>query len=133
MRVLLRLVVALGDRDDHNPAGLAEIEQGRTDQVADVLDDDDTSVGLKLVQGPVDHRRVEVAAGTRVHLDAACARRPDAFSIDRRLLVAFDDAERRTRLPDRSFQQRGLTGSRRTHDIDRGEAPVGKPLPVVSR
>ena len=38
-RVLQRLVLALGDRGDHDPRVLADAELGRADEVADVLDD----------------------------------------------------------------------------------------------
>ena len=37
-RVLERLVLALGDRGDHDPRVLADVELGRADEVADVLD-----------------------------------------------------------------------------------------------
>src|SRR5260221_1663111 len=40
VRVLHRRVVALGDRSEHHPGLLAEVEQGRADQVAHVLDHD---------------------------------------------------------------------------------------------
>ena len=52
VRVLERLVLALGDRGDHHLGALAEVEQRRADQVADVLDEQ--------------HR-----AGARVELGAA--------------------------------------------------------------
>ena len=39
-RVLERLLLALGDRRDHRPRVLADVELGRTDEVAHVLDDE---------------------------------------------------------------------------------------------
>ena len=57
---LTRLVVAFGDRRDHHPGVLAEVEQGRADEVADVLDDQHRAGGggeLVERRGPPSRRR----------------------------------------------------------------------------
>ncbi|MHB1433142.1 MAG: hypothetical protein ACYCVZ_13605 [Streptosporangiaceae bacterium] len=45
VRVLQRLVLALGHRGEHDPGGLPEVEQCRADQVPDVLDQQHRSGG----------------------------------------------------------------------------------------
>ena len=61
-----RLVVALGDRGEHHPGLLAQVEQGRADQVADVLDHDHRPAGRVEQAQPLGHHLgVEVAARAR--------------------------------------------------------------------
>ena len=112
MRVLQRLVVTLGHRDDDDLAGLAEVEQRWTYEVADVLDHHDPSLGLQLVESAPHHGGIEVAAGPGVDLDAACTSSADPFGVDRRFLIALDDAQGQAGVDDRTFKQRGLAGAR---------------------
>ena len=60
--VLERLVLALGDREDDDVGPLPEVVDGRADQVADVLDEEDVrAVEVEAVERPVEQLRVEVA------------------------------------------------------------------------
>ena len=61
-------------------------------------------LGLQLVEGASDHGGIEVAAGPGVDLDAARTGGTDPFSVDRRLLIALDDAQGEAGVDDRTFQ-----------------------------
>ena len=115
---------------------LAEVEAGRTDEVADVLDEQQVEpVELHIVQCRVDHVGIEVtrAAGTDLH--GGYALRPDAYGIVFRLEIAFDDAdpEFRTERLDRRFQQRRLAGPGRGHQVHGEHAVTVEVFTVVSR
>ena len=78
-------------------ARLAQVEQRRADQVADVLDEHhaDPAAGASAVQRPAHHVGVEVAAGAGVDLHHAARpsrRIRSASSVG--LLVALDDGDR---------------------------------------
>ena len=119
-RVLDRLVIALGDADHHNPFRLAEIKQGRTDQVAHVFNKQH-GVGLrcKLFDSAVDHDRIQMAAAAGVDLDDRDAGGIDALGIVHCLLIPLDH-EKRDLLLERFnglFEQGGFAGSGRTDKI----------------
>jgi len=93
---------------------LADVEQRRADQVADILDEQQGSgLGVQSVDGPLHHRGVQVTARPDVHLDRAGSRAPDPLGVERGLLVTLDDADRafRSQLGDGPLQQRGLAGN----------------------
>ncbi len=76
VRVLERLVVALGHRKDHDLGVFSQVELRRAHEIAHVLDDDE--IELVEIQGTdrtLDHVRLEVTRATRVDLhgrDAVC-------------------------------------------------------------
>jgi len=133
VRILQRFVGTLGDRDDHHLAALAEVEQRRADQVTDVLHEHQGArCRIQLVQCVPHHRGIQVAAGPGVDLHHVTPRTPDPIRVQRRLLVALHDRHRpaRPEVADGPFQQRGLAGTRRTHQVDRHDAATGQPLAV---
>jgi hypothetical protein len=76
VRVLERLVLALGHGQDHGLRALAQVEQRGADQVADVLDQQQRAARrIQRRHRGVDHLRVQVAARARVDLDDGRARR----------------------------------------------------------
>ena len=116
------LSVALGDRDDHHLGALAEVEQRRADQVADVLDEHQRAVRrVELGQRRAHHLGVEVTAGAGVDLDHRAAGAADPLGVERGLLVALDDRDRapRRQVADGALQQRGLAGAGRAHQVER--------------
>ena len=136
LRVLQRLVVALGHGDHDHAAVLAHVEQRRADQVADVLDEQQRPLArVQRAERPLDHRGVEVAAGTGVDLDGVGAGAGDALGIGRGLLVALDHADLAAArgLGDGALQQRGLARSRRAHQVDCPDPAPLQPGPVVRR
>ena len=67
--ILQRLVLAFGDRQHHHLVRLAEVEGGRADQVADILDEQQAARrGGELVERMADHVGVEMAALAGVDL-----------------------------------------------------------------
>ena len=95
-----RLVLALGDGVDERTGALADIELGRADEVADVLDDDDVErVERELVEHRADHRRVEVAFAAEtvggVDKRDRGAEPAETLGVERGLDVALDDADPR--------------------------------------
>ncbi len=92
--ILERLVLALGDRQDGDLVVFAEVEGGRADEVADVLDQEQRFVlGLQALHGVADHVAVEVAALAGVDLQRRHAGGADALGVVGGLLVAFDDVD----------------------------------------
>ena len=121
MRVLHRLVVALGDRGQHHPGLLAQVEQGRADQVADVLDHDQRPAGRVEQAQPLGHHLgVEVTACPGVDLHHLAARGADAPGVQRRGLVTLDDRDGHlaAQLPRGAFEQCGLSRAGRAHQVD---------------
>jgi cystathionine beta-lyase len=61
-RVLERLVFPLGHREQHQSQVLAQVERGRADEIADVLDEQEIEgIQVPTVQRALDHRGVEMA------------------------------------------------------------------------
>ena len=75
---------------------LADVEERRADQVADVLDEQQRArrAGRASRSARLHHRGVEVAAGAGVDLDGAGAGARDPVGVERGLLVALDHADR---------------------------------------
>ena len=91
---LQRLVGALGHRHDHDAGRLAEVEQRRAHEVADVLDQHDrTGRRIEGLEAAGQHVRVEVAAAPGVDLHDAGAGGADPLGVEQRLLVALDDRQ----------------------------------------
>ena len=115
LRVLERLVGALGDRGEHDPGRLAQVEQRGTDQVPHVLDHDDRARGRgQGAERTGHHGRVEVAAGPGVDLHDLAAGRADPVGVQRGLLVTLDDGQGQLpgQIPAGAFQQGGLARAR---------------------
>ena len=109
---------------------LAEVEQGRADQVADVLHEEQRAVGRrKCLDGALHHAGVQMAPSTGVHLDGARSGPLDAFRVVGGLLVPFDDADLAGggEPGDGALQQRGLARAGRAHQVDREDPAYGEP------
>jgi hypothetical protein len=131
VRVLGRLVRALGDRRDHHPGRLAQVEQGRADQVADVLDDQDRAARRVEHAQPVGHHgRVQMAARPGVDLHHGRAGRLDAAGVQRGFLVALDDRQPAAKLAGGALEQRGLPRPRGAHQVDGQHTASGQSFPV---
>ena len=101
---LVGLVVALGRRGDDQAQGLAQVEIGRADQVADVLDEQvSRPADGELVDGGEDHVGVEVAAAVGVDLRGGEAQGPQLVGVDGGGDVALDHAD--GELPGQPLQQ----------------------------
>jgi len=132
--VLGRLVGALGDRGEHNPLRLAQVEQGRADQVAHVFDHHHGAYGrVERAKRLTDHGRIQVAARAGVHLDDLAASRPDAVGVQQGLLVTLDDAECEfgSKVAGGALQQRGFARSGGAHHVHGQNAPLAQPGTIV--
>src|ERR1035441_1816476 len=92
-RILQRLVFALGDRQQHDAQVLPQIVGGRTDEIADILDDQEVEVfQVKGLQGAAHHFRFEMAdgAGGDLHDGGAGLAQPLRVVVGRE--VAYDHA-----------------------------------------
>jgi hypothetical protein len=108
----------------------------RAHEVADVFHQDEgAGRRVESAQPLGQHRGIQVATCARVDLYHPAARGADALGIDERLLIAFHDAHRHrlAQRPDRAFQQGGLAGPRRAHQIHRRDPPRRQPFPVLLR
>ncbi len=123
-RVLERLVLALGDRGDHDPRVLADPELGRADEVADVLDDQQVDlVERQRRQRRADHVRVEVAlaaeAGSVLSWTTGTC---SAASRSASRLPCTSPSSTPTRTPpgrgSDPLEQRRLARARRAHQVD---------------
>ena len=115
VRILERLVVPLGHRHHHDLRALAEVEERGTDEVADVLDDDD---------GPPKGGQLGERAGQRTasrwHPDpvSSCTvvrGGADASPSAGGRLIALDDGERQVsrQIAYGALEERRLAGPRR--------------------
>ena len=122
-RVLRRLLLALGDRGDHDPGVLADSELRGTDEVADVLDHEEVDVVERQVgERGAHHVRIEVtlAAEARggVELGHGNVQRGQPVRIHRPLNVALQHADTHSRkLGDHPFEQRRLPRSGSAHEV----------------
>src|ERR1035441_2897715 len=110
-RILQRLVFALGDRQQHDAQVLAQIVGGRTNEVADILDDQEVEVfQVKGLQGAAHHFRFEMAdgAGGDLHDGGAGLAQPLRVVVGRE--VAYDHAglQLRPQLPHALADKGGL-------------------------
>ena len=121
--------------DDHHPGRLAQVEQGRADQVADVLDEHDRAARRVERAQPVGHHgRVQVAARAGVDLHDPAAGGPDPLGVEHGLLVALDDRHSRAgQVADGALEQRGLAGARRAHQVERERCRARRATPGCAR
>ena len=134
VRIFGRLVLALGYRQHHHLGPLAEIEQCRAYQVADVLDQDNgTGQRLELLHAARQHVRLQMAAGTGVDLDHRAAGGADALGVVGGGLVALyhEDAHLVAQRTDGAFQQAGFAGTRRTHQVQREHLTALEPAAIA--
>ena len=124
-RVLAGLVVALGDRGDHDPRVLADVELGGADEVADVLDDQQVDlVERDRRQRGAHHVRVEVAlaaeAAAGVELRDRDVQVGEPVGVERALHVALEhaDAQVADAVAQQALEQRRLARARRAHDVE---------------
>ena len=133
-RVLVRLVVALGHRQDHDLRVLAQVEVGGTHQVADVLDDDQVELlERQRVDRALDHVALEVAGAAGVDLDRRDAVRLDLLGVDLARDVALDDRDAVAVAQGRDGGQdrRGLARARRGHQVEHEDARGVEPRAVL--
>ncbi len=134
-RVLERLVLALGDRADHDPRVLPDPELSRADEVADVLDHQQVDLLERdLRDRRADHVGVEVAlpseAGVGVDLGDRDVQMGDPVGVEAALHVALEDADPgpfQARF-DSALQKCRLAGSGGAHHVDDGD--LGEVLAV---
>ena len=135
-RILRRLVVALGGREQRHVAVLAEVETRGTDEIADILDEQDIQTRqLHMVQGVVHHVRVEMAGGAGGDLVRRHALGADARGVVLGFEVALDDGQAQF-IPQRAeggFKQQRLAGAGRGHEVDDEHAVFVEVLAVVRR
>ena len=74
-----------------------------------------------------------MAPGSGVHLNCTGTGSPDALSVEGRFLIALDDADGMggAKLGNGAFQEGSLARSRRAHQVQRSDAPLGEPVPIV--
>ena len=113
---------------------LAEIEGGRTDEVADVLDEEQRAVGrFQPLHGVADHVRVEVAAFAGVDLQRWHTGGADALGVVGSLLITFDDldGDRVLEQFDGLDEQARLARTRAGNEIERKHAVLVEPGAVL--
>ena len=114
-RILGRLVIPLGRRQQCDVQVLTKIEACRTNQVADILYEKYIHlVQCQLVQGRVQHVSIQVAGAARAYLNCCYAFLSDSFGIIFGFQVSLDDRNVQVagKLVDRCLQQRRLAGTR---------------------
>lgn len=136
VRVFGRLIIAFGDGSDNDPRPFAEVEQCRADEIADILNKEHgTGWRIELAKRVADHGCIQMTPCTGVDLNDAAAAVANAFGVPRRFLVAFDDldGEFLPKIANGSFEQRGLSGSRRTHQVEGADVSGGEPSAIPFR
>src|SRR5690606_16592194 len=105
----------------------------RAHQVPDVLHEHHRTGGwLQFLQTAAHHGRVEVAAGAGVELHGGTPRRAQPGSVEIRLLVPFDNADRGTgEVAQGPLQQRRLARPRRAHQVDGDHSAFPQPGPIA--
>lgn len=134
IRILQGLVVTLGDAYDNHAPGLAQIEHGRTDQIADILDEEQrTCRQVERQECVVHHGGIEMAPLCGIDLPANGSGCRNAARIIVGMLVTFDD--RHGKFPQERqeglFEKRRFPGSGRTDDIHGTDFTTGKILPIL--
>ena len=117
-------------------AVLADVEQRRADQVADVLHEQQRALRrVELVQRAVHHLRVEVAARAGVDLHGPGAGAPDPVGVEGGLLVALDHADLvvAAELGDGALQQRRLARARASSSRSTPSPGVRRATPARAR
>ena len=137
LRILERLVLALGDGEEHDHFLLAEIPVCRAHQVADVFDDEQPrSPQVDGVERREHLQRIEVARASGDHgADEPRGVLREAIRVVLRLHVARDHrdvqllAERR----EGALEQRRLPGARRRDEVDRRDVVRRQQRPHLGR
>ena len=121
--------------EEHDLVSLAEVELGRADEVAYVLDEEHGLVFRhEVLERVAHHRGVEMAALARVDLQGSHARGAYALGVVRGLLVALDHGRAKARGPlERLSEKLGLARTGRRDKIEREHAVFAKELPVDGR
>ncbi len=125
--ILVGLVVAFGHGGHQDALVRAELEAGRADQVADILDDQQVKVGqIHLGQGAVQHHSVEMALATGVDLDRRRPGRRRPVGVDAGGHVAVDHAHppAPAERGQRALDKRRLAGAWGGHDVHAKDMPV---------
>src|SRR5208282_455159 len=133
-RIFERLVGAFGGTGHYHSKPLAEIEERGTNQIADVLDEEQVTVTeIEMMQRVVDLMRIEMTAEPRLHLAGGGTCGADARAVAVGRLVAFNhqDAPGSAPLGDRCLQERGLSRTRRPHQVYREDFSPGEMSAVV--
>ncbi|MCG3148752.1 MAG: hypothetical protein PCFJNLEI_02199 [Verrucomicrobiae bacterium] len=135
-RIFAGFVVAFGDAEDADFAGLAEIELGRAGDVADVLDQDEVQgVEVERIQAALDEWRFEVTCAAREKLDNRHVELGNPVGVARGGDVAFENADPAMGFETRDgqFQERGFPGTRGADEIDGGDLLGGQSLAQFGR
>ena len=71
--------------------------------------------------------------GPGIHLNCTGPGSPDALSVKGGFLIALDNADGMggAQLSNGAFQEGSLARSRRAHQVQRGDVPLGEPVPIV--
>jgi hypothetical protein len=119
-RILLRLFGAFRYTANDSAQGLAEIEGRWTDEIANVLDNEQIEVVYgECLECAFDHARIEMAHGSGRDLMGANAERFNPLGIEVGLKIAFNDGDPQlsAKSVERSFEQRRLSCSGRRHQV----------------
>ena len=121
-RILTGFVVALGDTEDADLGVLAEVEFGRTSDVADVLDQYQVErIEVQFAETALDERRFQMTRPAREQLDHRHAELRDPVAIAGRRDVTFEHAEAELfQCRDCFFEQRSLTGTGSADEVNGG-------------
>src|SRR5579883_1772898 len=134
MRIFQGLVLALGYREQDHLGLFAEIEQRRTDEIADVLDHEDgVRLGLEHTNRALEHLGLEVASAAGIDLHRPRPRGPNPLRIVGGGLVPLDDRYRdlTLQIAQRALEQSRLARTGTAHDVEREDSPAGQPASVA--
>ena len=124
-RVFERLVVSLGDGQDHQIQMRAGVKFCRTDKIADILQNDEIQpLRSKLPQTLAGHGGVEMAHAARVQLNDLRAGARDGVRVDVGVDIRLHHAHAQRLLQQRqqAQQRRRFSGAGRGHQIDEAGA-----------
>lgn len=136
VRILQRLVLALGDAHHDHLGALAQVDQGRAAQVAHVLDEEHAAaLEPQLGQAPLDHGRVEATIRLRVDLHDRAAGARDALGVARRHGIGLQHGEAHVRAQagDGRLEQRRLACARGADEMDGRHPTSVEPSSISSR
>ncbi len=125
--IFQRFVLAFGHRQDNHLGRFAEVEIGRTNQIADVFDEQNATFRQeRLIQRVADAVGVEVATFAGVDLHRRNAGGADAFGVASGLLVTADHHDGKGVAQGLSGlnQQRGLAGAGAGDQIQHQHAAI---------
>ena len=128
-RILERLVLALGHRQQHDAQVLAEVVARRTDEVADVLDEEHVERReVPAVERRTDHPGFQVTHGPGGDLahGRAAAAQPQGIVVGREVADQRGDPRAgAAQVAEGSFEEGRLAGSRTGHQVDDEDAGGG--------